>query len=242
MSQSQPLLMIVDDDPVFTRILSHQLRSRGYQCRITHDSQSLRRELDEGIRPDVYILDYHLGEAHSGLELCRQIHVYLDKPVVMLSGDDNTATKVSCLNGGADQYIVKPCSLDELVARIEVVLRNSQRLQRAQDGTEHSRRASIALDENYALDWDSQSITGPAGFEVSLTEKEAALLELFFCRDSRALNRYEAFQSLYGFNMDPNNRSIDILISRLRRKLASVNSAFTIRTRRGEGYELLLKK
>ncbi len=250
MNNNNSVLMLVDDDPVYTRILSHQLKNRGYQCLVCNDAtqvlpsaqaSSLNGVMDSEL-PDVFILDYHLGnESQSGLDLCRQIRVYLDRPVIMLSTDDTTDIKVSCLNGGADQYIVKPCDLEELVARIEVVNRNRQRLSRVSGHQGAARSAmTIPLSETFRLDRQSHSIIGDNGKSVPLTEKEAALLELFFCQQPHFINRYGAFQSLYGYEMDPSNRSIDILISRLRRKLATADPSFRIRTRRGEGYELSL--
>lgn len=226
---------VLDDDPVYTRILVYQLRQHGFECSSSQHSEELMARLQDAPIPDVFILDYHLGPKQaSGLDLCRKVRAYVNKPVIMLSANDSVETKVSCLNAGADQYIVKPCDITELLARIGVVLRN-QRPAEKPDST-----GILELSDSLSLDWESSLMTGIHDQTVHLTDKEAAMLEVLIHHQHTAVNRYDAFQSIYGFAMTPDNRSIDILVSRLRRKLASVHDRATIRTIRGQGYRLSL--
>jgi len=230
-------ILILDDDPVYTRILAHQLKQHGFDSTICHKDRDLLDRLRKGLDPDVFILDYHLGpKAASGLDLCRKVRAYINKPVIMLSANDSLEAKVSCLNAGADQYIVKPCDIAELLARIGVVLRNSP------DRAHRSDRlpATLQLGDELALDWETGRMSGPSGAHVQLTEKEASLLEVLAHHRQSSVSRYEAFQSIYGYDMSPDNRSIDILVSRLRKKIETVNRNIHIKTVRGQGYRLCL--
>jgi two-component system, OmpR family, response regulator len=230
-------VLILDDDPVYTRILAHQLKQHGFECTICHKDKELLVRLKKGLNPDVFILDYHLGAKEaSGLDLCRKLRAYVNKPVIMLSANDSLETKVSCLNAGADQYIVKPCNIAELLARIGVVLRNSPARVHPSDRPP----TTLQLDDELTLEWETGKMSGPTGAHMQLTDKEAALLEVLVQHRQSPVSRYEAFQSIYGFDMSPDNRSIDILVSRLRKKIESVNRSIHIKTLRGQGYRLCL--
>jgi DNA-binding response OmpR family regulator len=225
-------ITLVEDDELYAKILSYQLTSRGFKVRLCSSGKSLIFLLKNEEPSDIYILDYFLGEGEpSGLDLCRKIKSYIRSPVIMLTGNNRLDTLVSCLDSGADQYIVKPCDIKELVARIDVTLRNSAAYRQSVTSP-----LNLRVDENISVSWENNRLTHSDGRQIQLTQKEMNLLELFLKEDNRFLDRHKAFQSLYGFEMDPLNRSIDVLVSKLRSRLRSLDDNYRIRTLRGQGY------
>lgn len=231
-------IVIVEDDRIYGRVLNYQLQSQGYVSDLCSTSQRLFELIKSKDIPDLFILDFDLGEDEpSGLDLCRKIISYFQRPVIMLTGNDNVETLVSCLNSGADQYIVKPCDIRELVARIEVTLRKTRLFNQPPKTP-----LFLNVDENITLSWEDERLIHSAGDEVQLTQKELALLELFLKEHNRFIDRRKAFQALYGYEMDPLNRSVDVLASRLRKKLRRLDDSYRIKTLRGHGYVLFKQK
>ncbi|MDO8907583.1 MAG: response regulator transcription factor [Pseudohongiella sp.] len=228
----QMSITLVEDDELYGKILSYQLTSRGFKVLLCSSGKNLVDLLKNEEPSDLFILDYFLGDGElSGLDLCRKIRSYIRNPVIMLTGNNSLETLVSCLNSGADQYIVKPCDIKELIARIDATLRNSVVYRQSATSP-----LNIRVDENISLNWENSRLTHSDGRQVQLTEKEMGLLELFLKENNRFLDRRKAFQSLYGFEMDPLNRSIDVLVSKLRSRLRSLDDCYRIRTLRGQGY------
>lgn len=182
----------------------------------------------------MFILDYFLGEKGiSGLDVCRKIKARYRAPVVMLTANAQMETIVNCLNAGADQYLVKPYRIEELIARIEAVLRLYP------DRTAITRtREALSFPVN--IDWAERKLIGRDGSVIRLTEKELSLLELFIAAGDSLLDREKSFAAIYDKEMDPFNRSIDILVSRLRKKLMVVERNSDIMTIRGRGYHLVM--
>lgn len=233
-SRDHKNILIVEDDEIYGRILDYQLRTHGYLPKVCSSTEKVFNIIkNEGV-PDLFILDFFLGDNEpTGLDLCRKIISYFQRPVIMLTGDNRVETLVSCLNAGADQYIVKPCNSRELLARIEATLRKSQ-LQKQPPKTP----LVLDIDENISLSWEDERLTHSDGRKIKLTQKEMGLLELFLKEHNRFIDRQKAFQTLYGYEMDPLNRSIDVLASKLRKKLREMDDAFRIKTLRGHGYVL----
>jgi DNA-binding response OmpR family regulator len=228
-------IVLVDDEMFSARVLQHQLERRGYLCQIILSGSALLEYLATGQRPDIFLLDYFLGlDEPTGLALCRRIRALDATPVIMLTGNGEIDTLVACLKAGADQYIVKPCDIRELEARITAALRRSS--PSAGEGPARIR----ALEEGISLDWQARRVHSDDGLCTQLTEKEMALLELFVSSPDRRIDRADAFQAIYGFALPPDNRSIDVLVSKLRRKLAVLDSRCTISATRGQGYLLSL--
>jgi DNA-binding response OmpR family regulator len=151
----------------------------------------------------------------------------------MLTANGEMETIVNCLNAGADQYLVKPYRIEELIARIEAVLRLYP------DRTAINRkREGLPFPVN--IDWGERKLIGRDGSVIRLTEKELSLLELFIAAGDSLLDREKSFSAIYDKEMDPFNRSIDILVSRLRKKLMVVERNSDIMTIRGRGYHLVM--
>lgn len=226
---------MLDDDELTLRLLKRQLEHRRYLCASFRQSAGLLAALDNGTTsPDLCVLDYFLeSEKKTGLDVCRKIKARLRVPVIMLTANGNTETIVNCLSAGADQYVVKPYNVDELVARMEATLR-------LYEGNSADNRVTDRLPSGISFSWAERQLVGRDGTAVKLTEKEIALFELFMAAGDTYLGRERAFSAIYGVEMEPFNRSIDILVSRLRKKLMVIDKASDIMTVRGRGYLLVL--
>lgn len=228
------LICILDDDELSALFLQRQLERRRYFCIAFSNSLDFFAWLESGAAPGLIILDYFLGnERCCGLDVCVRVKAELGVPVIMLTGDCRTRTIVDCLNAGADQYVTKPYNIDELVARIGVVFRLCE-------GKGEKFRPHEILSSGIRVNWDERRLSTAHGCEVSLTEKELALLALFLASDEAYVDRERAFSTIYGLEREPLNRAIDVLISRLRKKLVLLGDAMDIVTVRGGGYFLVL--
>lgn len=234
----QPRIIILEDDRLYAKVLSYQLKTLGYMTEAFQHYDEVKHRLNHDNTADLFILDYNLGDDQpTGLDACRKLKTYTDASVIMLTGNNNLDTLVSCLNAGADQYIVKPCDIRELAARIEASLRN-----RLHAKTNYDRQLILSLDENLHLEWNTESLISTSGQSVKLTDKEMSLLELILNSPGRSIERERCFLALYGFEMDPMNRSIDVLVSRLRKKISSLDSRYNIKNIRGSGYSLIKRQ
>ncbi|MDP1757062.1 MAG: response regulator transcription factor [Pseudohongiella sp.] len=228
-------IVIVEDDKLYGRVLDYQLNSLGYRCTLINSGHRLLEALPSLELPDLFIFDYFLGiDEPTGLALCRHVQSFCNVPIIVLTGNNKLETLVSCLKAGADQYIVKPCDIRELDARIIASLRKTP----TQDSIK-TRELKLQLDDDIALHWSDQVLRHSNGNSVKLTDKEIGLLELFLNSPDRYIEREDSFQILYGYEMQPSNRSIDVLASKLRKKLATLDPSYIVRTLRGRGYALV---
>lgn len=227
---------MLDDDEFILRTFERQLVRRRYSCASFLDSTSLLASLEIGLAPDLVILDYFLAdEKRTGLDVCREIKSRFRVPVFMMSANANTKVIVKCLNAGADQYVVKPCQIEELVARMEASLR-------LYGDVEVNNWEAECLPYGIKFSRAERRLTGRDGSAVRLTEKEFVLFELFIAAGSNHLERTRAFMAIYGTELDPFNRSIDVLVSRLRRKLIFIDRNINITNVRSRGYMLVLSE
>ncbi len=236
---ARPSIWILDDDEVILRLLLAQLKQRHFSCRGFSRTEEFMRFLNlQEERADLYIVDYFLeSRSISGLDVCRKIKGRHRAPVIMLTANKGTVAIVNCLQAGADQYIVKPYHIDELEARIQATMRlydNSSLSLNAKASAER-------LQGQVTVNWLLRMLTTADGKFVRLTEKEMALFELLVAVDG-VLSRERAYSSIYESKMAPFNRSIDVLVSRLRRKLVELSIGIDILSARGGGYMLINPK
>lgn len=226
---SKNSVLIVDDDELFSRILKHQLLLSRYECSVIHSGDELHERLCGKQLPDVILLDYSLGEGKkSGLDLCRSIKSHFNVPIIMVTANSSTETIVSCLDAGADQYIVKPYVLNELLARIRSTMRNYK--------SNCAAVASAKLEcDGFLLDSISQTLSW-GGTQISLTDKELVVLELFFGQVGSILTREYLYRVVHEREFDAVSRSIDILVGRLRNKICGAKLPLVIKAVRGIGY------
>lgn len=225
-------IVALDDDEFVLRTLAHQLEKQGCECVPFSDTNAFMDNIERSDGFDAVILDYHLTPSEgTGLDICRNLKARFRKPVIMLTGDSATETIVACLNAGADHYVVKPYNIAELVARIAAACRTYSYDSGAAD-------AGHRLRHDVRINWRLRMVSGKPDLHQKLTEKELALLELFMASADGHIDRARSFSALYGYEMEPMNRAIDILVSRLRKKLRRALEGMEIVTVRGSGYRI----
>ena len=230
-------VLIVDDDQQIRDMLSDYLGEHGYEVHTAEDGATARALLSEKI-PHVVLLDVGLpGE--DGLSLARHIRENYDLGIIMVSGAGDTVDRIIGLEVGADDYLAKPFDLRELRARLKGLLRRYQRNPEsappiATPQSESTRRVPFGL---CTLDLDTCLLQAADGSEVPITRAEFELLRVFSERPNRPLSREQLFALAQNRDWDPMDRSIDIRIARLRKKIEpDPEHPRVLRTVRGLGY------
>jgi DNA-binding response OmpR family regulator len=231
-------VLIVDDDADVRELLRDYLSGQGYEVQ-DFDGATAARDWLAGQVPDVALLDVGLA-GEDGLSLARYIRERFDIGIIMISGAGETLDRIIGLEVGADDYISKPFDPRELRARLKSVLRRYQRSS-AESGSPapgapaaEMHRVSVGT---CTLDLDTRQLLDATGEEVALTSMEFDLLKVFIERPRRALSRDQILSLTQNRDWDPFDRSIDIRIARLRRKIeADPEQPRIIRTLRGVGY------
>jgi two-component system OmpR family response regulator len=226
--------LIVDDDREICTLLCNYLADFGIEARGVQDGAAMRHAIAQQ-QPDVVILDLMLpGE--DGLTLCRQLRAAsANIPVIMLTARGEPADRVVGLELGADDYVVKPCDPREVVARVHTVLRRVRpdggRMAAADEDGD---RVSF---EGWTLDVATRQLTTPRQMVVPLSNAEFRLLWTFIERPRRVLSRDQLMDAARGQASTAYDRSIDLLVSRLRQKLDDdPRDPKLLKTIRGEGY------
>lgn len=231
-TMTQPNILVVDDDPEICRLLGKYLEGQGFRCQLAANRRQCQQRLADS-RVDLVVLDVMLPDG-SGLDICRQIKD--EKPevaVILLTALKEDVDRIIGLELGADDYLGKPFNPRELAARIRAVLRRGSPAAAAKDGE----TAPVYRFEGFAAVPERRSLTGPDGAEVPLTGAEFDLLMIFLDRPGRVLSREILMDLLHGRSVDPFDRSIDVTMSRLRRKLND-NGVFRLfKTVRNGGYQ-----
>jgi len=236
-------ILIVDDDLELQQLLTRYLSEQGYLISAVGDG----KEMDQWLKqhtPDLIILDLMLpGE--DGLSLARRLHQQVSTPIIILSARGEEMDKIIGLEVGADDYLSKPFNPRELLARIRAVLRRGSSLRVNSPETEtldSSNSSQNKTTENYilfgefSLDLDSR-ILWKNSEEVELTSGETGLLIILATHPNRVLSREQLMDMINAGDNDPFDRSIDVRITRLRRKLDDSGSKPRfIRTVWGQGY------
>lgn len=225
-------LLVCDDEPDVREMLQEYLSKRGFEIVAAANSDELRNAI-EAHEIDLILLDINMpGE--DGLTTLRGLRSDNQVPVVMLTAAGEVIDKIVGLEMGADDYLAKPVDLRELEARIKAVLRRKTEpapVATKTDAPEHAPFGAFTLDLTAAKLRDSE------GQEVALTAMEFNLLALFARNKGRVLNRDQILEQAHDRSWDPFDRSIDIRISRLRRKIESnPQKPQIIKTVRGIGY------
>ncbi len=225
--EDRPHILVVDDDAGIRDLLSEYLGQQGYRVDTARDGREMDVHLARG-RPALVVMDLMLpGE--DGLSLTRRLKSTAGCPVIMLSARGEDIDRIVGLEVGADDYLPKPFNPRELLARIRAVLRRGSETAQAQP-------SSIFRFGDHELDTDAQRLTRN-GEEIPLTHAEFALLKIFVEHPNRALSRDQIMDWLKGYERDPFDRSIDVRVTRLRRKIEPdpANPVY-IRTVWGQGY------
>ncbi|MFN3397056.1 MAG: response regulator [Sulfurimicrobium sp.] len=223
-------ILVVDDDPGLRELLEQYLAEQGYAVETVADGGAMKHHLAQH-RVDLVILDLMLpGE--DGLTLARQLRAQGGQPIIMLSARGEDIDRIIGLEVGADDYLAKPFNPRELLARIRAVLRRKEDA----GATQKERISEIYKFGPFSLDCKAHHLDRN-GVEVALTASEFNLLRIFVERPNRVLSRDTLVDLIKGYERDPFDRSIDVRVTRLRRKIEdNPSSPGYIRTVWGEGY------
>jgi len=226
-------ILIVDDDIEIRELLQDYLERNGYRCIAVADGAGMFAALDQ--QPiDLIILDVMLP-GHDGLTLCRDLRSRSDVPVIMLTARGEDTDRIIGLEMGADDYLPKPFNPRELLARVKVILRRVRGAIRVQYG-EQQRRIRFS---EWQLDLTTRNLVSPRGVVVALSGAEFRLLKAFLDRPNRVLNRDQLMELTQAQGAETLDRSIDVLVSRVRQRLdEDAREPHIIKTVRGEGYVL----
>lgn len=221
-------ILIVEDDPDIRQLVAELMRKEGFTIEEAEDASSMDAVLARS-RPDLIILDLMLpGE--DGLSICRRIRSRDGVPILMLTAKSEEIDRVIGLEMGADDYLPKPFGPRELLARVRAVLRRGS----ANPIATPTRRFGF---EGFVIDLDARQLADDGGGLLALTSAEFDLLACFVQRPRRVLTRDQLLDWIRGRASDPFDRTIDMLISRLRRKLDAARPGATlISTVRNGGY------
>lgn len=224
-------LLVVDDDPGLRELLQEYLTSQGFEVIAVADGVEMEQFLRQH-DVNLVILDLMLpGE--DGLSLARKLRANSNLPIIMLSARGDDVDRIIGLEVGADDYLAKPFNPRELLARIRAVLRRHEDNQTAAAGEEQGTTFRFGV---YQLDLNSRSLI-KAGVDVALTAGEFNLLRIFVDHPNRVLSRDQLMDLMKGYERSPFDRSIDVRVTRLRRKIEADPAAPEyIRTVWGEGY------
>lgn len=222
-------ILVVDDDREIRSLLAESLRAAGFEVVTAPDGREMHRLIGGGANPDLIILDINLpGE--DGFSLCRELRARSATPVIMLTARGDPIDRIVGLEIGADDYMAKPFEPRELEARIKSVLRRAQSL--PSNLRPLAARAGAFL--GWRLDFERRQLTDPSGRIVMLSASEFRLLRIFLEHANRVLSRDQLLALSGGKPSDGLDRSIDLQVSRLRRKLS--DEADLVKTVRNEGY------
>jgi two-component system phosphate regulon response regulator OmpR len=225
-----PHIAIVDDEPDIRSSIAEYMQMHGFRTSEADGAVALRRLFGRGEEVDLVILDIRMpGE--DGLSLARWLREHAKSGVIMLTASGDTIDRVAGLEVGADDYVAKPFDLRELLARVRSVLRRVAAMPTKPTMPEQVRFGA------FILDLTSRELTTEAGEPVALTSMEFDLLKVFATHPNRVLSRDQLLDLAHAKGAQPFDRSIDIRVTRLRRKIEAIpDRPEIIKTVRGAGY------
>ena len=222
-------ILIVEDDPNISELVQMYLEKEGYHTKIAADGgQGVA--LFRQVRPDLVLLDIMLP-VMDGWQVCRELRKTMKMPIIMLTAKGETEDKVSGLEMGADDYIVKPFEMKELMARINAVLRRSE----IPDDT----KKKLVFDK-LEINLDSYELLVD-GKKVDTPPKELELLYHLAATPNRVYTRNQLLDEVWGFDYFGDSRTVDVHIKRLREKIENVSDQWELKTVWGVGYKFEVK-
>ncbi len=228
MSVDKPLILLVEDEPAQREVLHYNLTSDGYDVAVADNGDDALLLVDE-VAPDLVLLDWMLPGV-SGIEVLRRLKSRrqgIETPVIMLSARTEEMDRVRGLETGADDYMVKPYSVSELMARIRTQLRR----------TRPGSVGGLLEYDDIVLDSDSHRVTR-AGAEIKLGPTEFRLLSTLMEKPGRVWSREQLLDRVWGRDVFVDTRTVDVHVGRLRKALRQTGGEDPLRTVRGTGYSL----
>ncbi|BBC95131.1 response regulator transcription factor [Streptomyces griseofuscus] len=226
-------ILIVDDEPAVREALQRSLAFEGYDTEVAVDGADAL-EKAAAYQPDLVVLDIQMPRM-DGLTAARRIRGGGDTlPILMLTARDTVGDRVTGLDAGADDYLVKPFELDELFARIRALLRRSSYAAAVSPAAQADEALTFG---DLRMDLATREVTR-GGRQVELTRTEFTLLEMFMAHPRQVLTREQILKAVWGFDFEPSSNSLDVYVMYLRRKTEAGGEPRLVHTVRGVGYVL----
>nr|WP_309100856.1 response regulator YycF [Fredinandcohnia onubensis] len=228
----EKVILVVDDEKPIADILQFNLEKEGYKVVCAYDGNEALEKVEE-VNPDLILLDIMLPHK-DGMEVCREVRKKYDMPIVMLTAKDSEIDKVLGLELGADDYVTKPFSTRELLARVKANLRRHQQISEAvsQETTSEIAVGSLVIHPD-------AYVVSKRGETIELTHREFELLHYLAKHLGQVMTREHLLQTVWGYDYFGDVRTVDVTVRRLREKIEDSPSHPTwIVTRRGVGYYL----
>lgn len=226
-------ILVVDDEMPIADILQFNLEKEGYKVTCAYDGLEALRKVEEA-KPDLILLDIMLPHK-DGMEVCREIRKKHEMPIIMLTAKDSEIDKVLGLELGADDYVTKPFSTRELIARVKANLR---RHQPDNDNVKSNNELSEIVIGALSIHPDAYVVT-KRGEEIELTHREFELVHYLAKHIGQVMTREHLLQTVWGYDYYGDVRTVDVTVRRLREKIEDIPShPVWIVTRRGVGYYL----
>lgn len=225
---SAPNILVVEDEEALSLLLRYNLESEGYQVDVSDRGDDAELKLRESV-PDLLLLDWMLPGL-SGIELCRRLRAREETralPVIMLTARGEETERIRGLSTGADDYVVKPFSVPELMARVRAILRRAK----------PEIVSKMLLAGDIELDRETHRVRR-ATREIHLGPTEFKLLEFLMQNPGRVYSREQLLDSVWGHDVYVDERTVDVHVGRLRKAINKGRAKDPIRTVRGSGYSL----
>ena len=223
------MILVCDDDQFLADSLSRLLTVQGYGVRTVHSGQDCILACASR-PPELLVLDLGLPDL-DGLNVCKQVRTKHRFPILMLTSRSESIDKVMGLEVGADDYLTKPFDAHELLARVKALLRRSKEYVTGGDAATTIELGDIVIDRG------SRSMMAN-GTRVELTETEFRIVEYLAINRSRAIAREQLFEHIWGFDIEYSSNSLEVLVYRIRTKIAKAGCGDLIHTMRGYGYRI----
>jgi two-component system response regulator MprA len=227
-------ILVVDDEPAVREALKRSLAFEGYDTALAEDGLAAIDQV-AAYEPDAIVLDV-LMPRMDGLTTARRLRAGgVTVPILMLTARDTVGDRVTGLDAGADDYLVKPFELDELLARLRALLRRTSYASAAV-GEDLSDESVLSF-ADLRMDTTTREVTR-GGVPVELTRTEYTLLEMFLGHPRQVLTREQILKAVWGFDFEPSSNSLDVYVMYLRRKTEAGSLPRLVHTVRGVGYVL----
>ena len=207
MKNNRPVILVVDDELQILRVMRASMPAKSYEVRTAQGGEKAIDEMHKQM-PDLLILDLMMPEM-NGLEVCRRVREFSQVPIIMLSAKGDERSKVAALDAGADDYVTKPFSMEELLARVRANLRR-QNISEAE--------SSVLTVGDVAIDLDERRVT-VAGKEVKLTPKEFDVLRYLASNAGKVVTHRTLLQAVWGTESSEQTEYLRVFINQLRRKI-----------------------
>ena len=230
----RPRVLVVDDEQRLTDLLRLELDVEGYEVDISNDGASglIRSRCEPA--PDLIILDWNLPD-FSGIDICQRMRVSgVHTPILMLTGNDDVHDRVTALDAGVDDYLIKPFSIDELMARLRAMHRRAETFSKQQTAGAPDSHLQVA---DLKMNVQTRDVTR-AGRSIQLSVKEYDLLNFLMRGAGRVLERQEIMRGVWGENFFGDDNLLDVYIRYLRQKIERKDQPSLIHTVRGVGFIL----